>query len=466
MKIKIKSFSISDPKKPFDEDTLNLEEYAKILLQFFSNTEEPLTLAINSGWGTGKTTFVIMLKQLLENEGFPTILFNAWENDYSDDALISLIGEVVAKIKEDKHKNHIMEEDIAKQVVEDGAKLVRSIPSFIKLISAGQLDYSIENLEKINQEMSYSFAKSRLNKYSQNKKDILQFKNHLQEYVKTITNIGTEEFKPLIFFIDELDRCRPNFSIELLEKLKHIFDIEGVIFVLSIDKKELENTLKVIYGDIEIDGYLRKFIDFTYNLPDPHIEEFCKYLIQSHGLEERFKEVTTQDDNYAKDEITKTMTAFSKAFNFSLRKIEQCFSQLSIVLKTVDKRSDYFPIYISFLICLKNYNEKVYYEFVNKEKDDNAILEYIEKSEEVLEFLDTQYGERLESYIRLSFKNIEKYEKILNNKYDSGELTDRDKAVFEQARFIAKNRKMFLITNNLIDYLAKKIEITDNFVTK
>ncbi len=466
MKNKIKSFTISDPNNPFKDDALNREEYAKVLMQFFSNTEESLTLAINSSWGTGKTTFILMLQQLLENEEFPTILFNAWENDYSDDALISLIGEVVAKIQEVKRENHIMEEKIAKQVVEDGAKLVRSIPSFIKLISAGQLDYSIENLEKINQEMSYSFAKTRLNKYSQNKKDILQFKKHLQKYVKVITSFGTDKFKPLIFFIDELDRCRPNFSIELLEKLKHIFDIEGVIFVLSIDKKELENTLKVIYGDIEIDGYLRKFIDFTYRLPAPSIEEFCKYLIQSYGLEERFKKVTTEDDNYAKDEITKTMAAFSKAFNFSLRKIEQCFSQLSIVLKTIDKNADYFPIYTSFLICLKNHNEKIYYEFVNKEMDDSNMLEYLTKIEDVLGFLDTQNGERLESYIRLSFMNLEKIVTILNNKYQSGENVDRDRAVLQQAKEITNNRKMFLMKNNLIDYLAKKIEITDNFITK
>ena len=126
-------------KEPFKEDKLNREEYAKILLQFFSNTEEPLTLSINSGWGTGKTIFVLMLKQLLENEGFPTILFNAWENDYSDDAFVSLIGEIVNEIKIYKSKYHIMDEEIT-QFVKDGAKLVKSIPHIIKLLSANPID--------------------------------------------------------------------------------------------------------------------------------------------------------------------------------------------------------------------------------------------------------------------------------------------------------------------------------------
>jgi len=464
MKNKIKSFTINDLNNPFKDDALNREEYATVLMQFFSNTEESLTLAINSGWGTGKTTFIIMLQQLLENKEFPTILFNAWENDYSDNALVSLIGEIISKIKEEKHNNHIMEEKITKQIVEDGAKLIKSIPHFIKLLTANQID--LKNLEKIQDEFSYSLAKNKLLEYTENKKDITQFKKHLQEYVRTITNLGTDKFKPLIFFIDELDRCRPNFTIELLEKLKHIFDIEGVIFVLSIDKIELEKTIKVIYGDIEIDGYLRKFIDFTYRLPTPSIEEFCNYLIQSYGFEERFNEVTTEDDNWAKDEITKTMSAFSKAFNFSLRKIEQCFSQLSIVLKTIDKQSDYFPIYTSFLICLNNYNEKVYYEFVHKEKDDNAILELLEKNEVVLEFLETQYGERLESYIRLSFMTLEKLITTLNNKIRLGNNVERDRVVLQKAKDINDKCEMFLIKHNLLDYLAKKIEITDNFVTE
>src|SRR5690606_11772240 len=38
---------------------------------------------------------------------------------------------------------------------------------------------------------------------------------------------------PMFIFVDELDRCRPNYAIELLEGLKHLFDVRGLCFCVS-----------------------------------------------------------------------------------------------------------------------------------------------------------------------------------------------------------------------------------------
>jgi len=463
MKVKIKPFSISDPQKPFAGDALNREEYAKVLMQLFSNTEEPLTLAINSGWGTGKTTFVLMLQQLLENEGFPTILFNAWENDYSDNALISLIGEVLSKIKEYKKKYHIIEDDI-KQFTEVGVKLIKSIAPLTNIISLNQIN--LENAKEIQNTFSYTFAKSKLVKYTESKKDITQFKIHLQKYVKTITNFGTNEFKPLIFFIDELDRCRPNYSIELLEKLKHIFDIEGVIFVLSIDKEELEKTIKVVYGDIKIDGYLRKFIDFTYNLPAPSIEDFCKHLLKQYGFEDYINNKQSKDFKYAYGRITETMSAFANAFNFSLRKIEQCFSQLSIVLKTTDSNSDFFPIFTILLICIKNNNDEKYSQYISNKMDDRRLELYLRSFPILEKFLETNYGFALKGYAMLAVNNNSQKIHQLHSKVLKGNASIEQQQISSSIKEITKNRDMFFMQNNLLEYLTKKIEITDSFSTE
>lgn len=65
-----------------------------------------------------------------------------------------------------------------------------------------------------------------------------------------------------MFFIDELDRCRPTFAIELLERIKHLFDIQNIVFVLSIDKEQLEASTAAAYGSaINAPEYLRRFID-------------------------------------------------------------------------------------------------------------------------------------------------------------------------------------------------------------
>ena len=77
-----------------------------------------------------------------------------------------------------------------------------------------------------------------------------------------------ETKQPLVFIIDELDRCRPTFSIELLERVKHIFDIPGIVFVFGINRDELCHSIKSVYGEIESGIYLRRFFDVSLSLPD------------------------------------------------------------------------------------------------------------------------------------------------------------------------------------------------------
>ena len=74
------------------------------------------------------------------------------------------------------------------------------------------------------------------------------------------TRVVEETRQPLVFVIDELDRCRPTFSIELLERVKHIFDVPGMVFVFGVNRNELCSSIKSIYGEIDADVYLRRFL--------------------------------------------------------------------------------------------------------------------------------------------------------------------------------------------------------------
>lgn len=56
--------------------------------------------------------------------------------------------------------------------------------------------------------------------------------------------------------MDELDRCLPAYTIKVLERLHHIFtDIDNVIVIIAMDKKQVEHVVGQIYGvsDIDID---------------------------------------------------------------------------------------------------------------------------------------------------------------------------------------------------------------------
>ena len=68
--------------------------------------------------------------------------------------------------------------------------------------------------------------------------------------------------------IDELDRCRPSYAIELLESAKHIFSVDGVVFALSTNRQQLEASIKGVYGDsFSATDYLERFFDISFRLP-------------------------------------------------------------------------------------------------------------------------------------------------------------------------------------------------------
>lgn len=80
-----------DQKNPFSKDLLNRKQYADILTQIVKHAEGGFTLSINADWGYGKTTFIKMWEKVLQNEGYQTIYFNAWETDFVADPMMALI---------------------------------------------------------------------------------------------------------------------------------------------------------------------------------------------------------------------------------------------------------------------------------------------------------------------------------------------------------------------------------------
>lgn len=87
-------------EEPFREDALGRKDSADILSHFVRSCSESVVICLDGAWGQGKTTFFRMWRQQLQNEGLATLYFNAWENDFSDDALICLIGEISSAIED------------------------------------------------------------------------------------------------------------------------------------------------------------------------------------------------------------------------------------------------------------------------------------------------------------------------------------------------------------------------------
>lgn len=154
----------------------------------------------------------------------------------------------------------------------------------------------------------------------------------------------------MIFIIDELDRCNPHYAVKVLERIKHLFNIPNIIFVLSIDKEQLSNSIRGYYGSesINADEYLKRFIDIEYALPDPDVEKFCSYLYDYYGFEAYERPRGTR-------EIEESFLAIANILfmhkNLSLRQIEKIFAHIRLSLNMY--RHD--QVIYADLICLLTY---------------------------------------------------------------------------------------------------------------
>ena len=173
------------------------------------------------------------------------------------------------------------------------------------------------------------------------------FKRELEGFAEEI-KIKTKA--PLIFIIDELDRCRPDYALEVIEKIKHFFSVKNLVFVLVMHKYQLECAVKSIYGN-EIDAvtYLQKFINLECALPknaDQHnsdYKKYCDYLYLNHDLD------TWKD----RDELQRSMISFSEGLGLSLRDLEKCYINLILFYSSVSKGTLRIPVLIAFLSILK-----------------------------------------------------------------------------------------------------------------
>ena len=239
-----------DREKPFKNCQLGREEYANILTQIVSKYYEGGVVAINGKWGTGKTTFIRMWKQSLENNGFKTLHFNVWQDDYITDPLVGLIGQMcdMCETEQDKEKfSNIV--DYASKIV------VSALPAVLKGIVKKYLGEELADVVSDPLNIIADNFKKEIENYQEQHNSVDGFRKLLAEFV---ASCGSD--KPVIFMVDELDRCNPAYAVKVLERIKHLFDIPNIVFVLSIDKVQLCSSIRGYYGTdaINAEEYLQR----------------------------------------------------------------------------------------------------------------------------------------------------------------------------------------------------------------
>lgn len=357
---------------PFKNDVLGRSKIEPPLTQLISRSSHSFVMSIDGALGTGKTTFLEMWSKKLIQEKHICLKFNAWETDFAADPLIVLVKELSEKLKE---MSSTFDPKLVDRLLSvTGTIAKRSIPVVVRLLSSGVLDGS--GIEKEVSNLTGKLAEDSINAYEESKSAITEFRELLNKLVKE--NIEQDKNRKIILIIDELDRCRPSYAIELLERVKHLFDIDGVIFILGIDRTQLAESVKALYGsNFDARGYLKRFIDLDYSLPEPE-NNYCQYLFKHFEVNRLLNENESTRGSVIREEAEKLLGMLFKASNFSLRDQIQTVSRLSIVLKTIPVRQKIYLNGLFILLFLREWNREIY----------NGLIESSIDSEEILKKLD------------------------------------------------------------------------------
>ncbi|MER0108365.1 P-loop NTPase fold protein [Aeromonas dhakensis] len=247
-------------------DRLDRARYAEFMTNYLATEgkQRNYVLNLNAEWGAGKTWFIKRWYMELKQH-YPTVYIDAWQQDFSDDPLLTVISSIIEQLKEEAGSRQLSPYLSTKlaSLLKATAPIVTK--ALFKKVSGINID---EVQEVITADDAGKLVESLFQDTRKKTEAVQLLKHEIKQWVEAI--IGNKKKQsPAFILIDELDRCRPSYAVEMLETIKHIFDIPGVVFVLATDTEQLQHAIKVIYGEgFDASAYLRRFFRRQFSLKE------------------------------------------------------------------------------------------------------------------------------------------------------------------------------------------------------
>lgn len=292
------------------DDPIGRNDELCYFIQLLDSSTEGLSVFLNGPWGCGKSYFVRQAELLLrlinpnlrppygltaedcstiidenrrENDSFRQYLpvyFNAWKHDAFGEPILSLMCDIADK--EDIGQGFKLNIESLKNIVANIAKsLVKSKLPFAK-------DYIDEGMTIADALASLATEKADpLQEYHDRK----MLEEHVSNLIVEARKAAGSKERPadaIVIFIDELDRCRPSYAIEVLESVKHLLVRPDVVVIFSVDVQQLAEVVRGTYGiNYNAEHYLKRFYDVSLRLsrvdPDSFMTKTLKWPSEAHS---------------------------------------------------------------------------------------------------------------------------------------------------------------------------------------
>jgi formylglycine-generating enzyme required for sulfatase activity len=294
--------------QPALQDALEFAPYRDTLVDILSDpaTRTPLTIGLFGPWGSGKTSLMSMIKAevaKMAGKGYRTAWFNAWKYDREDALWRAFVLRVLDALRPTKSDGSAsLQEEMSENqqaLVEDLDRLEESLYHVVEWQELGRwtLDWAkaVRGTAEGAAEIALAFVpgakplvdlikkadKAMTGKDQQSIAEAFQreVKTHRREQLRSLEQFE-REFQLLldrhvvkqggrfVVFVDDLDRCLPEKSIQVLEAIKLFLDVPGCVFVLGLDQDAIVEAIHTRYeGKIKASQYLEKIIQLPFLLP-------------------------------------------------------------------------------------------------------------------------------------------------------------------------------------------------------
>ncbi|WP_349969566.1 P-loop NTPase fold protein [Pseudomonas caspiana] len=381
---------MSEPSNIWDDDMMDRKASSAFLTSYLLANDHVHVLNVNSPWGAGKSFFLKRWAESL-SEHHVCVSFNAWETDYSTEPLVALVTcieqQTADPLQLDATKT-------GKSLIAASSTLIKKatpliLKGLVRKVSGVELD---EIFGEGGEDAATSIVESLIKEQAETAKNVEDFKS---EVLKRLAAAAENQKKsaPAFIFIDELDRCRPTYAIELLERVKHFFELSDCRFIIASDSEQLAHSIRAVYGaGFSSEKYLNRFFDAEFRLDNTDIFKIVSLnlpVIPSLVLgvnvtgdvsRHRYND-TGKESAYprANTIISKTpgftenaliVVALSKYFRVELREMINYFKQLKSASDSLKGEVNFF--WLAFLIFAKSTRPQLYQALFSDGKSDDA----------------------------------------------------------------------------------------------
>lgn len=436
-------------------DLFQYAAFGDRLALLYERIETPFVATLDGQWGSGKTTFARQWAGHLKKKGFPVIYFDAFKNDFQDDAFLVLAAEVAEVAQSEIGKGKKVTKAFLKGTKEVG-KILLPVATKIAIrmatlgaLSAKDMADLAEGTKALAMDASGALSESleeaieeRLVRVESDRNAMESFKKTLSEIAESLSQkVATDSTentasRPLIFIIDELDRCRPPFALNLLERIKHFYSVPGVAFLFVTNLKQLQASVRGAYGH-ESDAltYLDKFFELKFYLPETRNNQIG---IQQRYVSHLFSSLGLQSQDRTAKLLEEGIQKIAEIHDLSLRSIERIMSNIALTFaSTTDRQLRLAPVIVLFCF-VRHLSPDLYRRIKMGQATYREVAEFMRFDD----WKDAREVEWFEQWVRY----------VLDDEMSPDEVRELDKSLF---RYNVGDRKdLIKITSAYIDELV------------